>query len=155
MDPAVIVESLSGKGVTPEWILENLIEIAENSDKDSTRMTAIKEIRKIINETAERAGIITKVTQTQTMEDGSVLTAERVANVLAGNTARSAHQVDSTIINPIIEGTKDGKERKESEEQTSTPEDPACSGQKDGQVRNESPTGIRNTPGRDEASASG
>jgi hypothetical protein len=112
MDPVSVIESLSNKGITPSWIMERLIEVAENSDREATRLSAIREIRKIINEIAERSGLVTKITQTQTMDDGSVLSAERVANVLSG-----IHQVPSQI--PRVKNPKTGKfiSRKEKEKQ--------------------------------------
>ena len=164
LDPAHIIESLSNKGVTPEWILDHLIEIVDNSDKDTTRMTAIREIRKIINEIAERAGLTAKVTQSQTMADGSVLTAERVANVLAGNTSRSAHAIPSHVIgteepealedidnvdNPIgLEGEQDDRTKEQGTQ------DSACNEQEDGQIHLPQAEGGRDPQGRNQTSAS-
>ena len=52
VDPGILVEKLSSRGITPDWILDQLIVIAECSDKESTRLSAIKEIRKILEEIA-------------------------------------------------------------------------------------------------------
>jgi len=105
VDPAVVINALTSKGVTPEWIIEHLITIAENSERETTKLAALREIRKIINELAERAGLLAKVTQTQTLDDGSILSAERVANVLGKHSTVS---VPAHVIEPqFTEGRKD------------------------------------------------
>jgi len=138
LDPAALVNSLSEKGITQEWLLEQLIDVAGNTEKDSVRLAAIREIRRIISEVAEHAGLIAKVTQTRIMEDGSTLSAERVANVLGPNPSPRKEILNDETDEPedtieTIETIETEEEEEEGDEAQEESEGAQTEGPTDGQ----------------------
>lgn len=73
-DPAVILDVLKKEGWTIKKAIHELVNIIENTDKDSTRLAALKYLNQMIVDCMERSGMMVIATKRTFGEEGDEVT---------------------------------------------------------------------------------
>lgn len=73
-DPGTVLNALKKQGWTINKMVKELVDIAENTEKDSTKLNALKYLNQLIIDCLERSGMMVMATKETLTEDGDKVT---------------------------------------------------------------------------------
>lgn len=115
-DPAVILATLKKEGWTVKKAIHELVDIVENTDKDSTRLAALKYLNQMIIDCMERSGMMVIATKRIAGEEGEevTFTGHVLSSVLQGPSDKQTtiEQLTGDDYPPDVEEPKDDTEKK-------------------------------------------
>lgn len=125
VDPATILTQLARHNWTVEKAIENLVQIATDGTKESTRLNAIKYLNTLLIDAMSRSGLMVLATKTMRGEAGEELkfSGRMVSSSLRSQSQDSGADSDETTVDDLIPANLITNEPTEMKEDTNAEEE--------------------------------